>query len=329
MSDAALTIDPVEPVVPPADQGGEPSPEPAKKGRGKAAEPAPLSEPGPTLAAGGKTPLAPVTADWPDDWRVRFAGEDKKDLKTLERLTDPGAMWKAYKELRTERDSGKFVRVPDAKASDEDKAAFNKALGVPETPEGYLDKIKLANGRVLGDDDKPIFESVSKALHQAGATPVVVNAVTDWWLDYQQAVQEQQAQTDADYMADSAVSLKQELGGNFVRTINAIATLFNGVEPKLMDRILEGRTSEGHKFGDDPEIVKLLAGWALELNPAASTIPPDADAVRAIEDEIAELRKLSKNDKSDYWEGPNAKKHQARYKELLDIKEKLAARQAA
>ena len=280
-----------------------------------------------TLAEGGEATKTPVTAIFPDDWRDQVA-EDKKDLKTLARLGSPKDLWKAHKALAAKFDGGDLVKLPGAKATKEERAEFFKALGVPENAAEYLDKIKLSNNRILGDADRPVIESFAAAVLPAGATPDVVSAAADWWFDFEQARNEQRAQEDADYRVESEVALKQELGGGFTRVANAIGTLFEGAPPAVMDLLLNGRSADGRLLGDHPEIVKWLGSVALEMNPAAPMHAPDGDNLKALNDEIAELRKLSGNDKSEYWEGPLAKKHQARYKELLDMRDKLKARAA-
>jgi len=312
---------------PPADNDGD-TPAADKSAAPVKTDKAP-DDPGATLAGGGEAVKTPVPTDFPDDWRVRFAGEDKKALKTLERMATPADLWKSYSEAKSALNAGDLVKVPGKKATKDEVAAFNKALGVPETPEAYLDNIKLSKDRVLGDDDKPVLESFVKAMHPAGATPAVVNAATNWWFDYQQAVQEQQEQSDSDFRIESEIGLKQELGGNYTRATNAIGTLFSQAPKEVVGLLLNGRTADGHKLGDHPLIVKWLAETALELNPAASMQAPDGDSIKAMDEELANLRKLMANDESEYWVGPKSSANQARMAELLEMQEKIKARRAA
>src|SRR5690606_15120928 len=121
---------------------------------------------------------------WPDNWREKLAehiaaGDKKvydKEVKRLQRIVDPSDIYREYRELEGKFTSGGLVKVPGKDASDDEKKAFWKQLGVPEKPEEYFDKIQLKDGAVLGDADRPLVDSFTKAVHQAGATPQFVEA---------------------------------------------------------------------------------------------------------------------------------------------------------
>lgn len=305
-----------------------PAPE-ATPEAGETPAPKPKAEDGDTLAGGGKAVETPVPQDFPDNWAELLANGDKKLQKRLERLGSVKGVAEAWKNADERINSGKVVAIPGENATDEEKAAYFKAIGVPETPEGYTEKVKLADGRVLGDADKPIFESFAKALHPFGASPDVVNAATDWWMDFQQANHEQQAEDDASFRIESEVALKQEFGGDYANRVNAIGQLFTNADPEVRDLLLNGRAADGRKFGDHPGVVKFLSSLALDLNPSGGLTPVDGSTVTAMETELANLRKLMANDTSEYWEGPNAKHNQKRMAELLDMKAKIDARKGA
>lgn len=279
-----------------------------------------------TLAGGAEETALAVPQDFPDDWRQKLAGEDKKALKTLERFASVSDLWGALKAATAKLDSGAYIRRPATRATPEELAAFNKAIGVPEDAGEYIEKLKLSNDRVLGDDDKPVLESFAKAIHQAGATPQMFNAATDWWFDYQQAVQEAQLESDADFRVQSEAVLKQELGGDYRRTVGAIPTLFSNTPSEVQDLLLNGRTADGKLLGNHPEVVKWLASVASELYPAASMHMPDGDAAKGIDNEIAEIEQYMHTNRAAYFKD---EKRQARYRELLAVREAISARRTA
>ena len=56
----------------------------------------------------------------------------------------------------------------------------------------------------------------------------------------------------------------------------------------------------------------------MQINPIATVVPGSGtNAVQAVENELADLRKMMGDHSSEYWKGPMAAKHQARYKELV------------
>ena len=259
-----------------------------------------------------------------------MAAGDAKELKRLQRITDPKAVWGQYRELESKFSQGGLVKIPGPKATDEEKAAFRKAVGVPEKPDDYLGKLTLPEGKVLGDADKPLAESFVKALHPAGATPEVVSAAINWYQDFQEQQASDQFNADEDFRSQSRQALETDWGPSMGRNIAAISTVFSAVPggADIADRILTGRTSDGRLIGDDPAITKWLAGLALEINPLATVVPASADQLKAVGDRLAELRKLSGKDGSEYWNGPNAKKLQTEFAELLAANNKAKARAA-
>lgn len=333
MSEQVATPEPVdtpppiaagdEPPAPAAAPAPEPTDAPPPKG-GKKADPKPAA-PSPTLADGGEAVQTPVPQDFPDNWAELLADGNKKLQKELERLGSVKGVAEAWKNANDKIRSGGVVTVPGADATDEERAEFFKAIGVPETPEGYAEKLQLSNNRVLGDDDRPAFEKFAKAMHARGATPDVVSAATDVYFDLQQEAHEAQAEDDAQFRVQSEVALKSELGGDYKQRVNAIAQMFTGQE-EVRDLLLNGRTADGRKFGDHPDVVKFLAGLALDLNPSGGLTPVDGSTVTAMEQELGELRAMMKDQTSEYWEGPRAKQLQARFNELLGMKERIDAR---
>ena len=279
-----------------------------------------------TLAGGAEVVQTPVQSTFPDNWRELVAGDDKKAAKTLERMTDPTVLWKSYTEARRELDGGNRVKLPDAKSSDEEWSAFNKSLGVPDEVSGYLDKMELGSGRVLGDEDRPVFDYFAERMHKVGTPPKIMAEMTDAWLDYQNAQQEDQQTRDHDNRVNNEITLKEELGGSFTSVTNAIGTMLSQAPPELADLLTNGRAMDGTLLGDHPVVVKWLGDIATEIYPAAAMQAPDGDNLRAMGDELGELRKLMASDSSDYWTGPNAKANQARMAELLEMKARADSR---
>jgi len=276
-----------------------------------------------TLAGGAEVVQAPVPSTFPDNWRELVAGGDAKAAKTLERMTDPTVLWKSYTEARKELDGGQRVKLPDAKSTDDEWSAFNKSLGVPDEVAGYLDKMELQSGRVLGDEDRPVFDYFAERMHKVGTTPKVMAEMTDAWLDYQNAQQEDQQTRDHDNRVNNEISLKEELGGSFTSVTNAIGTMLSQAPPELADLLTNGRAMDGTLLGDHPIVVKWLGEVATELYPAAAMAAPSGDNVRAMGEELAEIAKKQRDDPDGYYAD---KIMQDRRLELLEMRDRANAR---
>ena len=101
-----------------------------------------------------------------------------------------------------------------------------------------------------------------------------------------------------------------------------------------MDMIFSARLANGMQLGSDPDAVRFLIRTALIVketqNPAATVVPgtDTATSGTSIAKEMAELETLMADTRGEYYTGPKAEIHQARYRELLEVKERLDARAA-
>lgn len=276
-----------------------------------------------TIAGGQDGGKGQPQATWPDDWRTHFAGEDKDSLTQLERYASPKDVWSKVKNLEKKLNE----KAAPAKPPDDAEAlkAWRAERGIPDTPEGYVDALKLPDGKVLGEADKPVAAEVAKVLHGKNVSPDVYADLVNWYFSSAERAATEQDEQDASYHDQSLVSLKEEWGGDFARNQNAIASLFPSDD--IRDRLLAGRTADGKIIGDDPEMVKFLANLALDLNPAATVVNIGGPGGgKGIDDRIADIKKMMGDRNSDYWKGPKAQSIQQEYRDLLTARDKIKAR---
>jgi hypothetical protein len=110
---------------------------------------------------------APAKAgpSFPDTWRQDLAGGDKTFLKTLDRFDSPAALAKAYRELATKLSAGELraVKAPGDNATPEQVATWRTAHGLPENAEAYVSGVKLADGMLAGEANRPLLASFAEA----------------------------------------------------------------------------------------------------------------------------------------------------------------------
>lgn len=282
---------------------GTPAPAAAPPQAAAAVDPAAIAVPSPALADPA-SPGAAVSA--PDaDWRKVLAGDDTDALKTLERYATPSDYHKSFTEAQKTiraRQEG-MIKLPGEKATDEEKAAFQKALGIPAAPDKYEINAKPPEGLELGDADKAFLSKVTAKLHATGgfaATPEVANMAHELYFE---AMQEQAAQ-----MAAMAVQKKNEgkatltklYGQNLDLELkhaqNALVA-FGPRDPQKARALLDRQFADGTTLGDDPEIVQLLvrASRATHEDPMmlatlSGGLPSNAGGVQAAIDDIMKLK---------------------------------------
>lgn len=267
------------------------------------------------------------TTDAPD-WRIKLAGDDKEFLKRLGRFSDEAAFAKSYRSLETKLSSGEFKRNLPEGATPEEVATWRKENGVPDKPEGYLEKLELPNGLVVGEADKPIVAEFAAAALESNMDPKQLSGLVAKYYAIQDAQQAQRDDDDAKFKTDSEEALRADWqGADFRRNLTAVNNLIATFPGDLSTNLLAARTPEGRKLGDDPTFIKQLAQLARELNPLAPLVPAGTtDAGKTAQGELDEIRKYAREKPEEY----NAdKKIQARRLELTEALQKHASRNAA
>lgn len=335
--------------TPPANDGaGDKTAEQKPPAKTEGEQPAPKGDKPATIATGADAEAEDKAKEkqaeekhkpyWPPDWREKMAEHaaagDKKayarELKRLQRFTDPTSVYGFAREYEGKFDRGGLVKVPAKDAKPEEIAEFHKAMGVPEKPEDYFKDIKLENGAVIGEADKPIVDIFATAMHKAGATPAVMNAMLNTYYAHQEEQAAAMDEADDEFRRESERALKDEYGAAFKRMTNAIGPLFStapgGTDIKndasLYARLMGGRTADGRIIGNDPDIVRWLVSLAQDVNPAATVVEDGNQSGLTIDAELAQIADMRKTDKRKYY----SEAVQRREAELLAAREKIRAR---
>ena len=263
------------------------------------------------------------------DWRDKFASGDEKFRKRLDRFPDEGAFVKSYRALESKLSSGEYKRQLPQDAKPDDIAAWRKEIGIPEKPEGYVEKLELPKGLVLGEEDKPIISEFANAALEGNVDPKAFNGMVAKYydiLDKQKAAQED---ADAKYKQDAEDALRGVWeGADYRRNVTAVNNMLAGWPEDLRTSILAGRGPDGRKLGDNPNFIRKMAELALEINPAATLIPGGSDVGKGLETRLGELNKLIGDRTSDYYRGPNSGALQQEYRDLLTAQDRIKSRAA-
>lgn len=277
---------------------------------------------------------------WPVDWReaaaeMASAGDKKaykQELKRLERLRDPTAIYSMYRELESRMSGEGMLKIPDDDATEEDIKAYHAALGVPESPEDYLTALDhWDNGDAIDVDDEEI-NSLAGLMHEFGATEDVAHAVLNYVHESNVRAAEEEVEEDDNYRWETERMLKDEFGPSYKRTINNIGQLFRYApggtdmdnEDSLRARLLGGRLADGARIGDDPDMIRFLASLSQEIDPVATVMDTTAAGGKGIDQEISEIEKYMREDRKAYSKDEAV---QQRYRDLMDAKLRAKARE--
>lgn len=287
------------------------------------------------LGSGGAESPPPAPA-WADNWRQMMAehitgqksGEAfDKEMKVLERMANPGDVYKSKREQDKKISSGELKAAPAEfpnDGTDEEKAAWRESNGIPTGPEGYVDHL---DGIVISDADKPLADGYMIAMHEANMPPEAVRAGLDWYYKTQELQQQERDAADVEHHDASVESLREQMGGEFKRNMTDLnAWLANGPEG-MADNLFGARLADGTLLGDNPVVLNWLVSQMREINPLSTVVPnAGGEAMQSVESEIAEIQRLIATEPQKYW-GDKAK--QERFQQLIAARDSHKAKAAA
>ena len=239
---------PADPVDPPAgDPPTDPPAAPPAKGKAKDDPPAKIN--------GADDP--PTS----DDWRVSI--EDADLRKVADRFDSLSAMTKAVSDLRKRESTS--IRVPGKDASEKDVAAYHKALGVPETVEGY--EFAVPEGHEPTDGDKAFQAWAGETFHLNDISVEQAKGLNEAWNKYAASVLQAQIDADKKYADETETALKAEWPGKEFERNKAFADRAAAkVFGDALDDVRNIETKEGRFVLDHPAFVKMLAQVGREMD---------------------------------------------------------------
>src|SRR5574337_1981406 len=316
---AAAPTQQATPAGSPAPAAAAPAGAPAAPAPSAAPAGAPAGEPAPTAPPAAPDPAKPQGEDWAAI-RTKIAGDDEKLAKRLARYSSVESVVDALVAAQNRIASGDLKSVLPENPTPEQLAAWRDENGIPEKPEGY--EVKLPEGTVLGEEDKPFVDSFIKQAHAANMTPGQVNAAVAWHLAEQDRMVAERHADDARITAETTAVMKNEWGSEFELNRNLINGMLDTAPAGVKDQIWGARLPDGTPLSSHPDILRWLANTAREVNPVATVVAPNSNAMQAIETELAGIVKLMGDHNSAYWKGPEAEKMQARYRSLVATQQK-------
>ena len=203
----------------------------------------------PSSTAQGTAPSAKGAAsEGAPAWMAQLEGDLKSD-KSLTRYKTISELGKAHREL--EGKLAKSVVLPDDKATDEDRNAFYKRLGVPEKPSDYkLDKVELPKGYSYEAKSEEEFKNIAHKLHLTAEQAKEAHA---WYVGAMVKALKDNLRAVRTSMEECQKTLRADFGDNFnaemTHTQRAFDLFANGD-----DEIKQLFNKSG--LGNHPKIVK-------------------------------------------------------------------------
>jgi hypothetical protein len=275
---------------------------------------------GDTTTTATSTPATTTNNDkapdgWGEKWRETYANGDAKLQARLERYASPKAVVDALLEAQKRISAGEIRKPLAADAPPEAVAQWREDNGVPQKPEGYFEK--LPEGLVLGDEDKEIFGDFATRMHEKHVPTETMHEVVRWYNEFVDNQAAQRAEIDRTSLDDTINVLRDEWGADYRTNVNVMKSYVAPVE----DLLGAARLADGTPLMNNPRLVSWLTQQAREINPVVTLVPNHQNPTQGIDQEIAAIEKVMRTDRRAY---DRDDKMQARYRQLLEGREKLA-----
>lgn len=269
-----------------------------------------------------------------DPWRgirQEYATKDGKvDDKVLARLgryATPHDAINALFSVQNRISAGEFRSVLPKDANDDQVTAWRAENGIPAAPDKY--ELKLKDGLVVGEEDKPVIDTFLKSAHGANMTSQQASQAVDWY--YEEVERQTAARADADkQLAQKAQDqLRADWGQEYRTNENLVMGLLDSAPTGVKDLVLHGRLADGTPIMSHPDTVKWLNQLAREINPVTAIIPNAGGNISgAIEDEIKQYETWMRAPRDSaegkkYWADT---KVQERLRALYGAREKAGAK---
>ncbi len=209
-------------------------------------------------------PTTVVATPAPASWRDTLPDELKAE-KSLESFKGVPDLAKAF--VETKRMVGQKFAPPGKDAKPEDVAAFRKAMGVPEAPDGYaleIPEIALEMGW-----DAAIEKDFRATMHALGAPAPLVSEIVNYYGKMEMARNEA-ATAEAKALG---AKLKQEWGLMYEPRMARVNRMIADAELGGGPELVQAFQTAGHVVnaaGRHPLIIKLLGAVADNLYEAGT-----------------------------------------------------------
>lgn len=217
------------------------------------------------------------------DWRAGIEDQSLRDFAG--KFTTPADMAKAAMEFR--QTLSRSITVPGKDASEKDTAAFRKAIGVPETVEGY--EFSMPEGQEASESDKAFQSKMAEVFHKTGVPAASAKALNDAWNEMTAEARDEQDRVASEKRGESEAALKKEWGADYDANAQLAGRVIRSHASPEFVSFLENTEVEGQKLGDHPEMMRLMAKIGRRMDEHGFIGVSGAEEQGTIRDEINQI----------------------------------------
>ena len=235
--------------------------------------------------AAAATDTAATTAAASADWRSSITDPDH--LEFAKRIASPADAVKVALDLR--KANSAMIKVPGKDATAEDKAKFHKAIGVPETVEGY----KFDIGREATEADKAIQGNLAKIAFENGIPANAMTALSKAVSELATAAKAEENRVAVAAREANEAALRKEWGADYEanktlasRAVQAFGEIKS--HPEVVE-FFDKTMVNGQKLGDHPVMVRMLGNIGRRMGEGEFIGAVGSDQRASLQTELQQL----------------------------------------
>lgn len=216
------------------------------------------------------------------DWKE---GLDEDLKKTAERFNTEADMLRTIQDYR-KKDS--LVRVPGKNATDEEVAAYKKAIGVPEDINGY----EFPEVEDMTDEVKEAREQWAQSFLELNIPKEAANKLIGKVGELQQKVMEKQIEADKAFAKSQLETLEKDWKGDFEKNKTYANRAFAEIANRAgisVEELTQIETKDGQFLLDRADMLKMFSIIGREMS--EGTLGPIEVDRDTLDDEIKDVRK--------------------------------------
>lgn len=225
-------------------------------------------------------PADPPKAAEPADWRAGIQDQKVREWATQRFASAADAALMAYD---ARRKLSNAIIVPGKDATDEERAAYLKRIGVPEGDYSW----QMPDGRQATDQDKLFQAEAGKVFKDLNISADQAKGLNAFWNALEKQSGEHAAKERDDHLAAQEAALRKEWGGDFDVNANIASQAwgrFGGTED-VENLKLEG----GGRLGDHPALMKMFARIGRETSESPGIVGMSDTDVKSLAEKHREL----------------------------------------
>lgn len=216
---------------------------------------------------------------WRDDIK------DEKVRNFAKTFQSPAEM--AEKAFGLRQKVSRSIEVPGRDASPDARAAYNKAIGVPDGYDGY--GIVHPDGADADPGAKARLDGFLKSAHAAGMTKSQVDGVLGWYSQALQDAAAEQIRASRTATQKAIDRMKAEEGGDFERNSEIAIRAFRAFGDDDAEAFFEKTEIDGIPLGSHPAMRRFALNVGMQLQEAPPMLAAADSLSGSLEDQHRKL----------------------------------------